>query len=108
MKAGFQILKAKPKIQVILTRDSVCAGDDCDAPHQNKVEVYSFIDPEAFVKEISGSYLPTVAGVGHTWTCVLNGINIAEIKVSEIQVLVRETPFSLENHAHFVYHSSTI
>jgi hypothetical protein len=27
MRAEFQVLKAKPKIQVVLTRQSVCAGD---------------------------------------------------------------------------------
>ncbi len=105
MKAEFQVLKAKPKIRVVLTRDSVCAGDDCDA-HEKTVEVYSFVDPDAFVRAISADYLPSVAGVGHSWTCVLNGVKIAEIENSGIRVLVRESPFSEENRAHFVYHSS--
>jgi hypothetical protein len=39
MKAKFRILKSKPKIVIVLTRDSVCAGDDCDAPHEKVVEV---------------------------------------------------------------------
>lgn len=39
MKVGFQILKATPKIPVVLTRDSVCVGDGCDAPHEKTVEV---------------------------------------------------------------------
>jgi len=33
MKQAFQIFKARPQITVVLTRDSVCAGDDCDARH---------------------------------------------------------------------------
>ena len=107
MKAEFQILKAKPKIPVVLTHDSVCAGDDCDAPHEKTVEVYSFVDPEAFAREISSGYLPSVAGVGHSWTCVLNGVRTAEVTTSSIRALVRESPFSEENRAHFVYHSST-
>ena len=106
MKAEFQVLKAKPKIQVVLTRQSVCAGDDCDAPHQKTVEVYSFVDPEAFAREVSSGYLPSVAGVGHSWTCELNGVEIAEISHSGIRALVRESPFSEENRAHFVYHSA--
>ena len=61
MKAEFQVLKARPKIPVVLTRDSVCAGDDCDAPHEKTVEVYSFVDSEAFAREISSGYLPSVA-----------------------------------------------
>lgn len=71
MKAEFQILNNRPKIPVILTRDSVCAGDDCEAPHEKTVEVHSFVDPEMFAREISSGYLPSVAGVGHSWTCVL-------------------------------------
>jgi hypothetical protein len=106
MKAEFQVLKARPRIQVVLTRDSVCAGDDCDTPHEKKVEVYSFVDPEAFAREVSSGYLPSVAGVGHSWTCELNGVKIAEIGHSGIRVLVRESPFSDENRAHFVYHSA--
>ena len=107
MKAEFQILQAKPKIAVVLTRDSVCAGDDGDAPHEKTVEVYSFVHPEVFARVISADYLPSVAGVGHSWTCLLNGVKVAEITTSGIRALVSENPFSEENRAHFVYHSST-
>ena len=107
MKAEFQVLKARPKISVILTRDSVCAGDDCDAPHEKTVEVYSFVDTEVFAREVSSGYLPSVAGVRHSWTCMLNGVRTAEITTSSIRALVRESPFSDENRAHFVYHSAT-
>ena len=106
MKAEFQILKARPKIPVVLTRQSVCAGDDCDAPHEKAVEVYSFVDPEAFAREVSAGYLPSVAGVGHSWTCELNGVKIAEIGRTGIRVLVRESPFSEENRVHFIYHAA--
>jgi hypothetical protein len=106
MKAEFQVLKAKSKVPVILTRDSVCAGDDGDAPHEKTVEVFSFVDPEAFARAVSSGYLPSVAGVGHSWTCVLNGVRIAEVTSSGIRALVRENPFSDENRAHFVYHSA--
>jgi len=106
MKAEFQVLKARPRIPVVLTRDSVCAGDDCDAPHEKTVEVYSFVDPEAFAREVSSGYLPSVAGVGHSWTCVLNGVRLAEVTSSGIRALVRESPFSDENRVHYVYHSA--
>jgi hypothetical protein len=105
MKAEFQVLKARPKIQVVLDRDSVCAGDDCES-HQKTVEVYSFVDPEAFARAISSGYLPSVAGVGHSWICELNGVKMAEIRNSDVKVLVRETPFSDENRARFIYHSA--
>jgi hypothetical protein len=106
MKMEFEILKKRPKIPVVLTRDSVCAGDDCAAPHTTTVEVYSFVNPEAFAKAISNNYFPSVAGVGHFWICVLNGVKIAEIRNSEIRVLVPDSPFAEENRAHFIYHSA--
>jgi hypothetical protein len=106
MKLAFSILKARPKISVVLTRDSVCAGDDCDAPHEKKIEVRSFLDAEAFARETSAGYLPSVAGTGHSWTCVLNGVKIAKVTNSGIRALVRQSPFAAENRVHFVYHSA--
>lgn len=106
MKAEFQILKARPKIHVVLTRDSVCAGDDCDAPHEKSVEVYSFVEPETFTREVSSGYLPSIAGVGHSWTCELNGVKIAKIESIGIRPLVRENTFSEKNRVHFIYHSA--
>lgn len=106
MKAAFEVLKVRPKIPVVMTRDSVCAGDDCDAPHEKKMEVQSFLNPEAFSKAASSGYLPSVAGVGHSWTCVLNGVEIAEIRDAGIRALVRQTEFADENCVHFVYHSA--
>ena len=32
---------------MILTRDSVCEADDCDAPHEKAIKIYSFTDPVA-------------------------------------------------------------
>ena len=107
MKKAFQVLKDKPQISVILTRDSVCAADDCDAPHEKTIKIYSFIDPEALAREASSGYLPSVTGVGHSWICVLNNIKIAEIKMTEIQSLVREVTFNEKNRIHFVYKSAT-
>ena len=106
MKAEFQIRKDRPKISLTMTRDSVCAGDDCDAPHEKKIEVDSLLNPEAFSNATSSGYLPSVAGIGHHWICELNGVEIAEIRVSGIRSIVRETSFSDENRVHFVYHSA--
>jgi hypothetical protein len=107
MNATFQLLNGRPKIPVVITRDSVCAGDDCDAPHEKNTEVYSYLDPETFARETSAGYLPSVAGVGHSWTCVLNGVKIAEISHSGVRATVHESPFAKANHVHFVYHSAT-
>jgi hypothetical protein len=107
MKAAFEILKDRARIRVTITRDSVCAGDDCDAPHEKSFEAYSFLDPVAFAQTVSSGYLPSVAGVGHTWTCLLNGTRIAEIGTSGIRSLITTTPFADTNRVHFVYHSAT-
>ena len=107
MKISFQILKDKPTVRLAMTRDSVCAGDDCDAPHDKVLEIPSFLDPEAFARAISTEYLPSVAGSGHTWTCVLNGLKIAVIGTSGIESLVTETSFEDDNKVRFIYHSAT-
>jgi hypothetical protein len=64
-------------IRIKLTRDSVCAGDDIDAPHERIVEVYSFTDTHSFVNQFATGYLPSVNGYGHSWTAYLNGNPIA-------------------------------
>ncbi|MCL4837002.1 MAG: hypothetical protein KJ058_03420 [Thermoanaerobaculia bacterium] len=106
MKAELFVLKGRPTIGVSLTRESVCAADDGHAPHEKRVEVYSFLDPEALVRELASAYLPSVAGVGHSWTCLLNGVRVAEVTSSGIRSLIRETPFAEENRVHFVYHAA--
>ena len=91
----------------MLTRDSVCAGDDCDAPHTRQIETWAFLDPVTFANALSAGYLPAVAGSGHKWTCVLNGVKIAETSDAGTKPLTREVPFAGENHAHFAYHESS-
>ncbi len=92
---------------ITVTKDSVCAGDDCDAPHERSLEMYSLLDPAAFAQAVASGYLPSVAGVGHTWTCLLNDVLIAEISNSGIRPLVQTTPYADANRVHFVYHSAT-
>lgn len=107
MKKEFRVLKDRPEIRMVLTIDSVCAGDDGDAPHEKTIKIHSFLDPEALAREASFGYLPIVAGTGHSWICVLNGIQFAEINTSGIQPLVQEAEFNETNRIHFVYNSAT-
>jgi hypothetical protein len=107
MKVAFHILKDKPTVRLVLTRDSVCARDDCDAPHHKEAEIHTFLDPVAFAGAAAADYLPSVAGIGHSWTCILNGLKIATIRTSGIQGLVRETQFTDHNKVHFTYHAAT-
>jgi hypothetical protein len=106
MKKASQILKDRPRINVVITRDSVCAADDCHAPHERSVYVYSFTDPEVFARETSMGYLPNVAGAGHSWSCHLNGKKIAEIKPDSIHSMVCDLEYQETNLIHFVYNSA--
>lgn len=103
MKKKFAVQKERPQVELVLTRDSVCAADDGDAPHETKVKMRSFLDAEALARETSSGYLPNVAGVGHSWTCLLNDKEIAEIKTTGIKPLVREIRYEERNRIHFAY-----
>lgn len=106
MKNAFEVLKDRPKISVKLTRDSVSAGDDIDAPHEKIVSGYSFVDTEAFVNQFSTGYLPGVAGVEHSWTVELNGRPIALIRKNGIEGKAIAVEFDEHNSVHFEYHSA--
>jgi hypothetical protein len=107
MKKTFQVLKDRPQLPVILTRDPVCAAADFDAPHEKRVKIHSFVDAEALAREASSGYLASVAGVGHSWIYVLNEIKIAEITTTEIKPMVQEAIFNEDNRIHFVYKSAS-
>lgn len=106
MKMKFEILSDRPRLTITLTRDSVCAADDFDAPHEKTLVIYSFIDPTHFIREISTGYLPSVAGTGHTWDCLLNNIHIGTISIDGIRTFVKQITYLQENHVYFRYNSS--
>lgn len=106
MKKQFQILKSRPTLNIRLTRDSVCAGDDIDAPHERTVKTHSFLDPVALASHLSSIYLPTVNGVGHSWDCTLNGKTFARISKDGIVAKAVEMQYDSCNHIHFIYHSA--
>jgi hypothetical protein len=106
MKQEFKILKNRPKVTIMLTRDSVCAGDDVDAPHNKRETIYSFVDPSTFVSNINIGYLPTVAGFGHTWDCMLNRKLIARIYHDRTETFVDEIIYEKTNEVHFIYNAA--
>jgi hypothetical protein len=95
------------KVQVSLTRDSVCAGDDADAPHQQSMLLYPHPDPIAFLEQFSSGYLASVNGVGHWWRAILNGKPVAIVRVNGIEPLVAELDLGGQNSLYFEYHSAT-
>lgn len=102
MKKAFGVLKNRPRIVVVLTRDPVCDGDD-DASHEERIELYSYLDPAALARSAAARYLPAMPGGGHRWTCLLNDRPIAEITTTGIQSLTAEVEFDEENRIHFEY-----
>jgi hypothetical protein len=108
MKKEFAILKHTPKITITVTRDSVCAADDCDAPHEKTVSLPSFIDPIDFIRELLTRYsLPHISGGAATWTCHFNGENIAVIAQQwpSPKAMIAEMAFLETNELHFEYHA---
>jgi hypothetical protein len=93
---------------IILTRDSVCAGDDADAPHERRVELGTLLDAVALAEQLAANYLPHVAGNGHSWDCVVNGRSIARVTPD---LKATPTEFDFEpgrtEAVHFKYNSST-
>lgn len=56
-------------MRLVLTRDSVAAGDDIDAPHQRVLKVADDIDVAGLVTRIATArYLPGIAGGKATWS----------------------------------------
>ncbi len=107
MKKQFDILKERPQVELKMTRDSVAAGDDCNAPHEKNISIHSFLDPVALASHLSSGYLPGINGTSHTWDCNLNNKTIAIISVDGIDSKISEINYKKTNHVHFVYHSST-
>ena len=61
------------KKEIILTRDSVAAGDDGDAPHYLTIEIDTDDRIETILKTILNlRYLPQIRGYKATWSVASN------------------------------------
>ena len=109
MRAPFQVWREPPTVRLVLTRDSVAAGDDVDAPHRRTVEVPPFADPAALVRHVAAGYLPAVAGRGHAWRVSLNGRHIATVRgnVERVDAAVSEVRYIGEDRLHAAYVSAS-
>lgn len=102
-------------MRVYVSRASVSAGDDCDAPHGQTFEVANDSPIESMISVIvSSGYLPTIAGGQATWSvssllplAVVSQGNAEPIMlpaarlVNSNQLDVRDG----ELHLHFSYHA---
>ena len=69
------------KLQVQVTRDSVCMGDDIDAPHSYSFSLNSSVTlAELFSHLERKNYLASVAGFNHTWSAIINMRTVASFK----------------------------
>ncbi len=95
------------KIEVNLTRDSVCMGDDME-DHTKVISFIQLNNTADTLMHIATQYLPKIDGYGHIWDCILNGVKCAEIKGNCITICVITNDFLLEkNDLYFKYHSAT-
>ena len=91
-------------MHIELTRDSVCAGDDMDAPHKTIIAMNSITETIALVTKISQKYLPNIAGQNHHWECLLNGKIIAVIEKDKILPKISCVKYEEDNKIHFTYY----
>ena len=106
MKEGFEIPKDRRALRITITRDSVCAADDINAPHKKNVSSYSFLDPGVLAQQLTSRYpLPQIAGGKATWLCRLNGEAIAVVaqQWASPRSLKKRIQFLKENQVHFEY-----
>jgi len=92
---------------VTVTRDSVCAGDDVDAPHRQRIWVSETTDPETLLQTVLTGYpLPCIAGGKATWVCKVDGtpIGVVAQQWSRPVVHARQTALGITT-VHFTYHA---
>ncbi|EGQ8682106.1 hypothetical protein GKA74_24350 [Vibrio parahaemolyticus] len=74
-------------LRVKLTRDSVCMGDDCDAPHFLELELSNDSNIQNLVDAVDAkSYLAKVAGLGHLWLLLVNDKQVVALKGNSMKV----------------------
>jgi len=101
------VLRERPKVEFHITRESVCASDDVDAPHEKLCTNHSFMDPVALTRELALGYLPTVEGHGHSWGCYFNDVLITTINQDGVIAHTSEVQYKDLNYVYFRYYSAT-
>ena len=67
-----------------VTRDSVCMGDDVDAPYYAEFYLKTELSQEQLIVEILDNYkLASVASPLVYWPCTINNVLVATIMASE-------------------------
>ena len=64
-------------IQIIVQRDSVCAGDDVSAPNESRFWLNEEAHLSEIFKELAASgYLSSIAGFNERWEVTVNGTTV--------------------------------
>jgi len=62
-------------IQVIVHRDSVCMGDDIDAPHEKRFLLNDESQINEIFRELAATgYIPSIAGFNEKWEVEANNV----------------------------------
>jgi hypothetical protein len=95
-------------VKIRLTRDSVAAGDDADAPHERFI-LFDVGDlcTARFVSELANGYLAKINGVGHSWSAFLNQELVATVTATDVIPHVETVTIAPDNDLYFQYHSAT-
>ncbi len=96
------IMTLNSNLMVIVTRDSVCAGDDVDAPHEVSYVFDSATSKDDILKAISRKTVDTQYPE-QKWVCVWNGIDVAEYQRSGCAIDLDKIVLSNVNAVHFKY-----
>ena len=93
-----------------VTRDSVCMGDDADAPHHAEFSLETTLPLKELIITILDNYrLASVASPIVYWICKINNVHVATIIVtdSSYRQIDFEENFIIElssmNQVHFKY-----
>ncbi len=103
-------------LTVFVTRDSVAAGDDFDAPHPYSFKMKKTAQlRDALERLANKGYLATVAGRGHRWEAKIGDCTVATLAANNhrpAQSKVLASPLiewaeSDQIGLHFRYHPAT-
>lgn len=93
-----------------VTRDSVCMGDDTDAPHYMELSLESTLPLKELISIILDKYqLASVASPMVHWICKINNVHVATVTVTDVsysKINFEEdcvVEFSSINKVHFNY-----
>ena len=105
------------KINVSVTRDSVCMGDDISAPHKMEFSVSNNSEVEEIFQILKDkNYLAMVNGTLHSWTAKIFDNPVAKVS-GDSRIAVFKSGISEQSKSyviegnmkiHFEYHASKI